>query len=179
VQRTHLEHLLRAACRITGERDVIVIGSQSVLAGLPEDRLPPQATASIEADLAFFEDLDHQKADAVDGAIGELSDFHQAFGYYAQGVSVSTAVLPEGWQDRLVPLSSDATSPGRGLCLDPHDCVSAKLLAGREKDLSFAAALLRADLIKPDVLRERLSTSPHAHPVALSRAQAWVDTFQR
>ena len=56
----------------------------------------------MEADIAFFDDPADAKADQVDGAIGELSAFHETFGYYAQGVSVSTAVLPEGWRDRVI-----------------------------------------------------------------------------
>lgn len=32
----------------------------------------------------------------IDGSIGELSPFHETFGYYAQGVDETTAVLPEG-----------------------------------------------------------------------------------
>jgi len=32
-------------------------------------------------------------------------------------------------------IESPGTEPGRGLCLHPHDCVIAKLLAGRDKDL--------------------------------------------
>jgi hypothetical protein len=147
VRRAQLEHPLRAASTISGERDVLVIGSQSILGALPEGALPVEATGSIEADMAFFEsvsdDPDDAKADQVDGAIGELSPFHQRYGYYAQGVSVSTAILPAGWRDRLVPLDTTDTSPGRGLCLEPHDCVIAELLAGREKDLAFAGALVR------------------------------------
>ncbi|WP_205861721.1 type II toxin-antitoxin system RelE family toxin, partial [Planosporangium flavigriseum] len=43
-------------------------GSQSVLGAIPEDRLPPAATASIEVDVAFFDDPGDRKADQVDGA---------------------------------------------------------------------------------------------------------------
>jgi hypothetical protein len=42
--------------------------------------------------------------------------------------------------------------PARGLCLEPHDCVLAKLAAGREKDYAFAAALPDAGLIDVQVL---------------------------
>jgi len=44
VRREQLEHVLRAASTIAGEHDVLVIGSQAVLASFPEDRLPPEAT---------------------------------------------------------------------------------------------------------------------------------------
>ncbi len=73
-----------------------MIGSQSLLASYNEDQLPLAATTSMEVDLAYFDDPDDLKADAVDGAIGELSSFHESIGFYAQGVSVRTAVLPNG-----------------------------------------------------------------------------------
>jgi hypothetical protein len=158
VRREHLEHVLRAASQIADDPDVLVIGSQSVLGALPEERLPPAATASIEVDVAFFDDPDDRKADRVDGAIGELSDFHETFGYYAQGVSVSTAVLPDGWRDRLVVVDTASTAPGRGYLLDPHDCVVSKLVAGREKDYAFAAALIQSHLIDPGLVAERIET---------------------
>ncbi|AGZ43990.1 hypothetical protein AFR_28645 [Actinoplanes friuliensis DSM 7358] len=79
-----------------------------------------EATASMEVDVAFFDDPGDRKADQVDGAIGELSPFHEMNGYYAQGVSVTTATLPDGWRDRLVVVESRSTHPGRGLTLDPH-----------------------------------------------------------
>lgn len=157
-----------------GQRDVLVIGSQAVLASFSDDRLPAEATTSIEADLAFLDDPADEKADRVDGAIGELSQFHATFGYYAQGVSVATAFLPAGWGDRLISLETPNTEPGRGLCLEPHDCAVSKLVAGRWKDQDFAAALLREHLIDADVLVARI----HLLDVPVeqkSRLQAWVD----
>jgi hypothetical protein len=68
VRREQLEHVLRAASQIADDPHVLVIGSQSVLGSLPEERLPLAATASIEVDVAFFDDPDDRKADLVDGA---------------------------------------------------------------------------------------------------------------
>jgi hypothetical protein len=48
-------------------------------------------------------------------SLRELSPFHDAYGYYARGVGERTAVLPEGWQARLVPVPTPA---GTGLCLE-------------------------------------------------------------
>jgi hypothetical protein len=176
VKRSDLEHLLRAASTISGERDVLVIGSQSLLGSLPEHQLPSEATGSIEADMAFFEDPDETKADQVDGAIGELSPFHERYGYYAQGVSVTTAILPSGWRERLIALDTADTAPGRGLCLEPHDCVVAKLLAGRDKDLAFADALIHAGIVDPALLLARLDLlePDRAHPVAVQRVRTWL-----
>lgn len=155
MRRDQLEHLIRAASRIVGERDVLIIGSQSVLASFGDVGLPMEVTRSIEADLAFFEDPADEKADQVDGAIGELSPFHEMYGYYAQGVSVTTATLPRGWRDRLVLLDTPATEPGRGLCLEPHDCVVSKLVAGRVKDIEFAGAMIEVGLVEPAILVQR------------------------
>jgi hypothetical protein len=173
VNRQHLEHVLRAASQIADDRDVLVIGSQSVLGAIPEDLLPSAATASMEVDVAFFEDPDGRKADQVDGAIGEFSAFHENFGYYAQGVSVSTAVLPAGWRDRLVKVESSSTEPGRGYLLDPHDCVVSKLVAGREKDTRFAAELINYGLVDPLLLAERIETVD-VDPAVRQRLRSWI-----
>ena len=106
VNREQLAHILRAASTIVDDPNILVIGSQSVLATFDEDEIPDAATASMEVDLAYFDDPTEDKADAVDGAIGELSPFHEMNGVYAQGVSVRTAVLPEGWRGRVVPWSN-------------------------------------------------------------------------
>ncbi len=174
--REQLEHVLRAAARIANERDVLVIGSQSILGSVSEDRLPDEAVASTEVDVAFFDDPGNTKSDLVDGAIGEMSPFHEMYGYYAQGVSVSTATLPQGWRDRVVIVESGNTAPGRGHCLDPYDCVISKLVAGREKDYAFAGALLREDIIDPTVLGERLDLLEGASPALMRRLRDWLNS---
>ena len=65
------------------------------------------------------------------------------------------------------------TPANSGLCLDPHDCVISKLVAGREKDLSFAAALLRERLIAPGILADRLETVD-ADPRVIEKARNWI-----
>jgi len=174
--RNELAHILRSASRIVGEQDIVVIGSQSILGSFTDSELPDPAIASIEADLAFLDDPDHEKADKVDGAIGEDSQFHATFGYYGQGVSVTTALLPAGWRDRVVVFDNADTQPGRGLCLDPHDLVVSKLAAGREKDFEFAAALLLAGLIDADVLSERAETLDTV-PAVRRRVAEWIKVF--
>ena len=49
---------------------------------------------SIEVDILIPDD--EEKADVIDGTIGELSLFHHTYGYYAQGVDSTTAMLPAG-----------------------------------------------------------------------------------
>jgi len=173
VRRSQLEHLLRAAARVINESELLVIGSQSILGTFSDDQLPPEAVRSMEADLAALNDPDDRKADQIDGAIGEGSRFHETFGVYGQGVSVSTAVLPKGWESRLVELSSEATRPGRGLCLERHDCALSKLVAGRERDYAFASALFQAGLLDAQVLAERIEDLPVTEPEK-DRIRGWL-----
>ena len=51
MRRDQLEHAIRTACQIIGHREVIVIGSQSILGTFRDDQLPAGATMSIEVDL--------------------------------------------------------------------------------------------------------------------------------
>lgn len=43
-----------------------------------------------------------------------------------------------------------------GLCLEPHDLVVAKLMAGREKDLRFARDAVATHLVSVETLAARL-----------------------
>ncbi len=70
MNREELAHILRAAARIAQDPDVLVIGSQSILGSYSEGDLPEEAWISREADIAFFDDPDEVKSNAVDGAIG-------------------------------------------------------------------------------------------------------------
>lgn len=175
MRRAELEHVLRAASNVLGERDLLVIGSASILGTFPETMLPIAATRSDEADLASFEDVDGAKATQIDGAIGELSPFHRANGYYGQGVDVTTAKLAPGWRDRLVLYRNPSTRPGRGRCLEPHDCVASKLAAFREKDREFAEALIEAGLVRAPVVRERFMQIVDLDPKLRARVLEWLD----
>jgi hypothetical protein len=68
----------------------------------------------------------------LDGAIGEWSMFHQTHGYYVQGVGRDTAVLPEGWENRLVAVSGPNTNGRTGLCLDARPLPGQTRRAPRE-----------------------------------------------
>lgn len=156
MNRAALEHILRAAAAIANEREIVVIGSQSVLGQFPH--APEELLASIEADV--FPRRAPEKSSLIDGAIGELSAFHQTFGYYAHGVAEDTATLPMGWQDRLVPLHNENTGGATGLCLEIHDLAAAKLVAGREKDLAFVQVLCTRHMLRSALLTERVDGLP-------------------
>lgn len=152
MRRPQLEHIIRAAAGITGATEFVVVGSQAVLGQFPQ--APDELLVSVEADV--FSLRDPADSDLIDGSIGEGSPFHQTFGYYAHGVSIETASLPDGWRNRLIPIQNPNTGGGKGLCLEIHDLAVSKLVAGREKDMSFLKDLLRHRLAGVESIRERL-----------------------
>lgn len=156
MKRAQLEHLIRAAAAIANQRRLLVIGSQSILGAYPE--APDELLLSMEADIVPYDDFG--LADLIDGSIGEGSPFHETFGYYAQGVDPNTAILPEGWQRRLVVIDTPATGGAVGLCLDPHDLALAKYAAGRDKDTDFVRAMIRHGMLDRDVLEQRAAEMP-------------------
>jgi len=156
VRREHLEHLIRASANLSDDDDIIVVGSQAILGRYPD--APPAMLTSVDADL--FPRNHPERAIAIEGAIGEGSPFHETFGYYAHGVGPETSKAPRGWEGRLVRISNENTRGARGWCLESHDLVLAKCVAGREKDWSFLDEALRHGLVEPDVLRSRLPLLP-------------------
>jgi hypothetical protein len=135
--RAEFAHAIRAAGSILGTTELMVIGSQAIHASVSDD-LPEAAQRSIEVDIVAFDDPEGLKADLIDGSIGEASMFHSTFGYYAQGVSESTAILPNGWRDRLLRFEPPATGGVVAWCLEAHDLWTSKAIANREKEDSFS-----------------------------------------
>jgi len=157
VKRSEFEHAVRAAAAVLGASEVLVIGSQALHASVI-GKLPEEAARSVEVDVAaLHDDRDGAKADLIDGSIGEASMFHSTFGYYAQGVVETTAVLPAGWRKRLVRFQTRGTNAVVAWCLEPHDLWVSKAIAGRPKDIEFCRALVERGLVRTDVLRDRLA----------------------
>ena len=166
MNRAQLEHIIRAAAGNADANDIVVVGSQAILGSFPD--APAELLESMEADV-FPRDKPHDSI-LIDGGIGELSPFHETFGYYAHGVDETTATLPEGWRERLVPIRNENTRGATGWCLEVHDLAVSKLVAGREKDLAFIAALFRHELATPELVRERLAQT------SLSESQSTLAT---
>jgi Nucleotidyltransferase of unknown function (DUF6036) len=162
VRREHLEHVIRAAADVTKD-EIVVVGSQAILGQYPQ--APDSLLVSIEADL--YPRSDPRRADEIDAALGDGSRFHETYGYYAHGVGPETPVAPAGWQERLVRLELPAILPREGTvvawCLEAHDLVLAKLAAGRERDLGFAAEAIRAGLVDSTQLRLGVELMPETH----------------
>ena len=155
MKRSELEHLIRAAGKIAGVREIVVIGSQAILGQFPD--APPALLRSMKGDL--YPGSKPELADKVDGAIGEGSRFHEQYGYYAQGVGPDTATLPRGWRRRLVRVENANTGGYAGLCLEAHDLAVSKYVTGREKDLEFTRELARHGMTQKKTLLDRLAAT--------------------
>ena len=147
MKKSQLDHLLRAASRITKEKQFIIIGSQALHAKFPD--FPDSISISNEADI-----IAKNKPRITDwlNAIGADSQFHETYGYYADPVDEETATLPEGWKDRLVQLPPGDTGGAIGYCLDPHDLAISKYVARRPKDIDFNRAMAERGIVKRENL---------------------------
>lgn len=160
-------HLVRAATAISEETEFVIIGSQSILGSWPDAPTELLVSEEIDAWPLHRPDL----ADLLDGSIGELSPFHETFGYYLQGVGPETAVLAPGWQERLVKVTHPSMGGGTAFCLDPVDLLAAKCAAGREKDLAFVQVALRSGRVEATAVESRiaeLDTTPEVRRGALA-----------
>ncbi|MFO1468357.1 MAG: DUF6036 family nucleotidyltransferase [Steroidobacteraceae bacterium] len=142
MKKQHVDHVLRAAGRITGEKEFVIVGSQSLHGQYPD--IADDIVRSVEVDL-----IATKRSDRTEwlNAIGQDSHFHETFGYYADPVDERTSRLPKDWKDRLVALAPGDTEGVQGWCLEPHDLAIAKYVAGREKDLRFNRELVTRGLL--------------------------------
>ena len=76
MRREDFEHLIAAAANVTGEDEFVVIGSQAVLGAFPA--APETMLRSMKADIYPLHRP--EKADDIDGALGDGSQFEATFG---------------------------------------------------------------------------------------------------
>lgn len=154
------EHVIAAAAEVTGQHEFVVIGSQAILGSYAQ--APASMLRSLEADIYPLRDPD--AADLIDGALGDGSQFHLAYGYFAHGVGPDTAKAPHGWQERLVrreiPPRAASKRTAVAWCLERHDLVLSKCAAGRDRDWDYAAEALKAGIVEVDVLLARVPELP-------------------
>ncbi len=124
-------------------------------------------------------------AASIEGIAGELSPFEEIHGFSIDGVDLDSAILPDGWRQRLVRVQNTNTAAPSGepqftgLCLDKEDLCVAKLIAFREKDRNFVAALLQDDLVNTDLIASRIQTTAPEHAVGSEAALRWLNAQHR
>lgn len=154
MKRVELEHLLRASSGTTGEKDFIIIGSQSVLGKHPD--APRELRMSMELDI--YPRQRPELSEDIEGSLGRYSRFSETYGYFADGVGPETALLPVGWETRLTPICNENTGGATGWCIAPCDLTIAKLYAARTKDIAFIRAMLKHHFIRPTEIERLIAT---------------------
>jgi hypothetical protein len=154
MRRRELQHVILEVGRRFNLKEVFIIGSAAILATMPE---PPEGALTMTRDVDIIPPGDDERlADQISFVLGEASPFDEEYGYHAQGVSFKTPTYaPRNWQSRTLDLRIDVYV---GRCMEPNDLALSKLGAGREKDLDFAQAAARLNLIDQEILLERLKT---------------------
>jgi Nucleotidyltransferase of unknown function (DUF6036) len=153
MRRAELEHVIRAAAAVAEDADIVVVGSQAILGQFPD--APASMCVSREADV--YPRNHPERTDQIDGSLGDGSYFDSTYGYFAHAVGPETATLPSGWESRLVAVRNENTGGATGWCLEVHDLLISKCVAGRERDWEFAEEAIRHGLADPDELRRRVA----------------------
>jgi hypothetical protein len=153
--REQLERAIRAACEIANDSEIWVFGSQAILGEFPD--APEDLRASIEVDVQPKNRLDN--VGAIDGMLGEQSQFYHTHGFYLHGLPIKeAAVLPRGWERRAKPVrDAILTNDNIGWCLERHDLAASKLAAYREKDRDFVRVLLTEGMLVVETFIERIN----------------------
>jgi hypothetical protein len=152
-----LKHLLDATSALCLPKQIIILGSSSLLPEAPELGEPGQPLEiSLDADF-LIDPMDQPTADMLKEAVGAESLFEKRNGYHADILRPEiTSALPAGWKSRL-HLVAGYTNV---FALDAYDLALVKLQVGREKDLNLLRALLRMKIVEPERLQQHYQNSP-------------------
>ncbi|HWU87086.1 MAG TPA: DUF6036 family nucleotidyltransferase [Kofleriaceae bacterium] len=174
MKRTLLDELLCDVERITGERDLVMIGSQAIHAVAVD--VPAEVVISRECDLLF--DESDPVVVAIDSSLGPGSERAAELLVHVDTVNSSFPFLAPGWEQRLIPFGSAAPHVR---CLEIHDLVLSKLAAGRLKDYELIAVLLDRGLADLRVVCERIAGVPdlHMRAILMARLQIVVESTGR
>lgn len=155
MKKHQLDHILRAAGAITGQKQFVIVGSQALHGKHPD--LVDDIVMSAEVDLFAPK---RPVATELLNEIGVDSPFHVTYGFYADPIDEGTATLPRGWKGRLVTLPAGDTGGVKALCLEPHDLAIAKYAARRHKDRVFTRELARRGLVSRETLLALVEKTP-------------------
>lgn len=93
------KHLISAAATITRHDRIVVVGSQAILGNC--DSLPDSSELLCSMEVDLFPLSMPEKADLIDGTLGEGSRFQDQFGCYAHGYVPDFDRMPKNWRSRL------------------------------------------------------------------------------
>jgi hypothetical protein len=155
-------HGLRASSGITGESSFTVIGTAAILSQNPELAEGDESVVTTH-EIDIWPTSGVQEVGEVLESIGEMSPFHETFGFYIDPYQPGNAILPQGWLQRTIPYTTVEAAGTTAYCLEKHDLVVAKLARGDQKDIAFVAELIRRGVIDVAECRLRITAvDPHS-----------------
>ena len=169
-----LQHLVRSVRTLVADRDIIVLGSASLLASFPElgDGTEPLA-ATYDADLGP-QPFDEPTALMIHESLGESGDFHLRHGYHVDVLRDSIfETLPPGWRERLLPVPECEGT----FALEPHDLAATKLLVGRGKDIALVRHLHLTGRLSSALVEQRLDAIPKTERSIVAASAAFMRAF--
>jgi hypothetical protein len=134
MNRSELEHIIRAAGEIAQVEKVIILGSQSILAQFPDlsELVSNSAQTEVAARIQNREIL-------------------------IRSIEADIMIPDSEEKTELVEICNENTNGISGLCIEIHDVMASKLYAGRPKDIEFFNAAVNLGLLSKEILRERLA----------------------
>ncbi len=154
MKREFLFKAFEQACRLTGHKDYVVVGSLSILGTQDEDELPPEM--SMSNDIDSYTLADPGRIYDVKAALGEGSEFHRVNGYFVDPVSPSLPSLPQGWEGRMTCLERRGI---RVWFLDPDDAAVSKYARSQPNDLRWIRAGITSGHISLPRVKSRIPST--------------------
>lgn len=170
--------------------NVFVVGSQAILASMPDAPEPARASPEIDAfpeNARIWELEENAKSpggdpnvasEHIDGLFGESSQFHRTHGFYIDGVDETTAKLPAGWQVRAIKVRTEVA--GRsvyGIAPAPEDLIASKLARLDDRDKQFVEAIHAQRPLDLDLVERRIHET-NLDPALQQRAIAYIRSLR-
>jgi hypothetical protein len=173
MRRQELEELLSELARVLGSQEVSMIGSQCVHAATTSP--PAEVLMSRECDIIV--DGSDPAYERIAIELGEQSRYHEEHGTFVDTVPPSFPFLPDHWEQRANVLDRGNL---KIRCLELHDLVLSKLVAGRLKGNELIAALIHHKLVDAAVVHQRIAliADLHLRAILLARFQIVVEDLE-
>lgn len=147
--------LAAAARKLIPHPELVVIGSNSILGGMPAAQVPAQMSMSIDLDAYLKRDPD--RTGELAAMLGENSSYHLDKGVFLDVVSPRLLTAPDGWEARMNKVERDGLTVW---FLEPVDAAISKLVRGEARDLRWVKGGLAAGILTIAQIRVRLPRTP-------------------
>lgn len=188
------EDLLRAVRALAYEfktDTVFVVGSQAILASMPDAPDVIRASPEIDAfpkNARLWEIAEARRSpggpeprasEHIDGLFGWNSQFHFTHGFFIDDVDETTAKLPRGWQVRAVTVRTEVE--GRtvfGVAPSPEDLIASKVLRLDDRDKVFVEAIHQRRALNLDLVEQRVREIDALDPAIQQRAITYISSLK-